>query len=123
MTFHANVDIEATLKTAEELGDKLPDPVGYQMLVIKPKIEEVTAGGLRKEEAGSVLGLVLKMGDLAYRDEAKFPTGAWCKVHDFVLIGAYRGSRFSVDGEEFTIINDDMILGTIKDPSGINRAY
>jgi co-chaperonin GroES (HSP10) len=130
MTFHANVDIAATLKTAEELGDKLPDPVGYQMLVIKPKIEEVTAGGiikpsefLRKEEAGSVLGLVLKMGDLAYRDEAKFPTGAWCKVHDFVLIGAYRGSRFSVDGEEFTIINDDMILGTIKDPSGINRAY
>jgi co-chaperonin GroES (HSP10) len=130
MTFHANVDIEATLKTAEELGDKLPDPVGYQMLVIKPKIEEITAGGiikpsefLRKEEAGSVLGLVLKMGDLAYRDEAKFPTGAWCKVHDFVLIGAYRGSRFSVDGEEFTIINDDMILGTIKDPSGINRAY
>jgi len=130
MTFHANVDVEATLKKAAELGDKLPNPVGYQLLVIKPKIEEVTAGGiikpsefLRKEEAGSVLGLVLKMGDMAYKDEGKFPTGAWCKVHDFVLIGAYRGSRFSVDGEEFTIINDDMILGTIKDPSGINRAY
>lgn len=130
MTFHANVDVEATLKRAEELGDKLPDPVGYQLLVIKPKIEEVTAGGiikpsefLRKEEAGSVLGLVLKVGDMAYKDEAKFPTGAWCKVHDFVLIGAYRGSRFSVDGEEFTIINDDMLLATIKDPSGVNRAY
>jgi co-chaperonin GroES (HSP10) len=130
MSFHANVDVEATLKKAEDLGDKLPDPVGYQLLVIKPKIEEVTAGGiikpsefLRKEEAGSVLGLVLKMGDMAYADQAKFPTGAWCKIHDFVLIGAYRGSRFSVDGEEFTIINDDMILGTIKDPSGINRAY
>lgn len=130
MTFHNNVDVAATLKKAEELGDKLPDPVGYQMLVIKPKIEEVTAGGiikptdfLRKEEAGSVLGLVLKMGNLAYYDKDKFPSGPWCKVHDFVLIGAYRGSRFSVDGEEFTIINDDMILGTIKDPSGINRAY
>lgn len=130
MSFHANVDIEATLKKAEELGDRLPNPVGYQLLVIKPKIEEKTEGGiikptefLRKEEAGSVLGLVLKMGDMAYKDETKFPTGAWCKEHDFVLIGAYRGSRFSVDGEEFTIINDDMILGTIKDPSGINRAY
>lgn len=130
MSFHANVDVAATLKKAEELGDKLPSPVGYQLLVIKPKIEEKTEGGiikptdfLRKEEAGSVLGLVLKMGDLAYYDKEKFPSGPWCKVHDFVLIGAYRGSRFSVDGEEFTIINDDMILGTIKDPSGVNRAY
>ena len=130
MSFHANVDVAATLKKAEELGDKLPSPVGYQLLVIKPKIEEKTEGGiikptdfLRKEEAGSVLGVVLKMGDLAYYDKEKFPSGPWCKVHDFVLIGAYRGSRFSVDGEEFTIINDDMILGTIKDPSGVNRAY
>jgi co-chaperonin GroES (HSP10) len=130
MTFHANIDVEATLKKAEELGERLPTPVGYQLLVIKPKIEERTAGGIikptdfiRKEEAGSVLGLVLKMGDMCYLDTAKFPTGAWCALHDFVLIGAYRGSRFSVDGEEFTIINDDMILGTVKDPSGINRAY
>jgi co-chaperonin GroES (HSP10) len=130
MTFHANIDVEATLKKAAELGDKLPDPVGYQLLVIKPKIEEVTAGGiikphefLRKEEAGSVLGLVIKVGDLAYVDKERFPTGAWCGVNDFVLIGAYRGSRFSVDGEEFTIINDDQILATVKDASGINRAY
>ena len=128
--FHANVDVAATLKKAEELGDRMPNPVGYQLLVIKPKIEEKTEGGiikpqefLRKEEAGSVLGLVLKMGDLCYSDAEKFPTGAWCEVNDFVLIGAYRGSRFSVDGEEFTIINDDMVLGTVKDPSGVNRAY
>lgn len=128
--FHANIDVEATLKKAEELGDKLPDPVGYQMLVIKPKIEERTEGGiikpsefLRKEEAGSVLGLVLKKGDMAYADKEKFPTGAWCEVNDFVLIGAYRGSRFSVDGEEFTIVNDDQILATVKNPAGINRAY
>lgn len=130
MAFHANIDVEATLKKAEELGDRVPNPVGYQLLVIKPKIEEKTEGGiikptefLRKEEAGSVLGLVIKMGDLCYADSSKFPTGAWCKEHDFVLIGAYRGSRFSVDGEEFTIINDDMILGTVSNPAGINRAY
>lgn len=128
--FAANIDIDATLRKAISLGDRLPEPVGYQMLVIKPKIEEKTAGGiikpsdfLRKEEAGSVLGLVLKMGDMCYLDKEKFPTGAWCQINDFVLIGAYRGSRFSVDGEEFVIINDDMILGTVKDPSGINRAY
>lgn len=128
--FHANIDVEATLKKAEDLGDRLPNPVGYQLLVIKPKIEEKTEGGiikphdfLRKEEAGSVLGMVLKLGDLAYKDEKKFPNGAWCQEGDFVLIGTYRGSRFSVDGEEFTILYDDQILATVKNPAGINRAY
>ena len=128
--FHANIDVEATLKKAEDLGDRLPNPVGYQVLVIKPKIEEKTEGGiikpqdfLRKEEAGSVLGMVVKVGDLAYKDEKKFPTGAWCQEGDFVLVGAYRGSRFSVDGEEFTILYDDQILATVKNPAGINRAY
>lgn len=128
--FHANIDVEATLKKAEDLGDRLPNPVGYQLLVIKPKIEEKTEGGiikphdfLRKEEAGSVLGMVLKLGDLAYKDEKKFPNGPWCQEGDFVLIGTYRGSRFSVDGEEFTILYDDQILATVKNPAGINRAY
>ena len=66
---------------------------------------------------------MLKQGDLCYKDEAKFPTGPWCKEGDFVLIGAYRGSRFMIDGKEFIIINDDMIEGVVEDPRGIGRAY
>lgn len=126
----ADIDTDKTLNIAEELTDRLPVPIGYKMLVIKPEIEEKSAGGiikphefLRKEEAGAVVGLVLKQGDLCYKDKDKFPTGAWCKEGDFVLIGAYRGSRFSVDGKEFIIINDDMIEGVVADPRGINRAY
>jgi len=126
----ANIDTDKTLGVAEELSERLPHPIGYKMLVIKPELEEKTEGGiikphefLRKEEAGAVVGLVLKQGDMCYKDETKFPTGAWCKEGDFVLIGAYRGSRFSVDGKEFIIINDDMIEGVVADPRGINRAY
>jgi co-chaperonin GroES (HSP10) len=126
----ADIDTEKTQETAEALASRLPDPVGYKMLVVKPEIEERSEGGilkprefLDKEKAGAVVGLVLKQGDLCYKDEAKFPTGPWCKEGDFVLIGAYRGSRFSVDGKEFVIINDDMIEGVVADPRGINRAY
>ena len=126
----ADVDTEATTKSGEELASRLPDPKGYQILVIKPTIEEKTAGGIikpseviRKEEAGAVVGLVLKMGDMAYQDTARFPTGPWCRNGDFVLIGAYRGIRFTCDGKEFILINDDQILGTVSDPRGINRAY
>ena len=125
-----SIDIEATKEKGEGLADRLPDPAGYKLLVIKPKVVDKTESGLvvssefvRKEEAGAVVGLVLKVGDMAYKDETKFPTGPWCKEGDFVLIGAYRGSRFSVDGEEFIMVNDDMIEGTVADPRGIGRAY
>lgn len=128
--FYAEVDKAATLEKVAELGDKLPKPVGYQMLVVKPVIEEKTTGGIvyadstrKREEAGSVLGLVVKTGDMAYRDDTKFPTGAWCKEGDYVLIGAYRGARFNIADQEFLIINDDMILGVVDNPSGIGRAY
>jgi len=130
MSFYATVDKEATIEKIKALGDMLPTPVGYQMLVVKPVIEEKTESGiikpsefLKKEEAGSVLGLVVKMGDMCYLDEGKFPTGPWVQEGDFILIGAYRGARFSVAGQEFIMIHDDMPLGVVKNPSGINRAY
>lgn len=126
----ANIDVTKTKETSEYLAAQLPDPVGYKILVVKPEIEEKTEGGivkpkefLRREEAGAVVGFVLKVGDLAYADKERFPTGPWCKEGDFVLIGAYRGSRFSVNGKEFVMINDDMIEGVVADPRGIGRSY
>lgn len=125
-----NIDAEKTQENAEKLADRLPAPVGYKMLIVKPELNATTAGGIalasettRREEAGAVVGLVLKQGDLCYKDTEKFPTGPWCKEGDFVLLRAYSGSRFSVDGKEFIIVNDDMIEGTVADPRGINRAY
>lgn len=124
------IDAEGTQGKAKQLADRLPDPVGYKMLVVKPEIEATSEGGIlyaeetrRKEEQGAVVGVVLKQGDLCYKDETKFPTGPWCKEGDFVLLRAYSGSRFSVDGKEFIIVNDDQIEGTVQDPRGIGRAY
>jgi co-chaperonin GroES (HSP10) len=126
----ADIDVTKTVETSDKLASQLPNPVGYKILVVKPEIEEKSEGGiirttefLRKEEAGAVVGLVLKIGDMAYLDKEKFPTGPWCKEGDFVLIGAYRGSRFSIKGKEFIMVNDDMIEGIVDDPRGIGRAY
>jgi len=126
----ANIDTEKTQEKAQALASRLPDPVGYKMLVVKPEIEEKTEGGIIKadstlkgESAAAVVGLVLKQGGLCYKDEVKFPTGPWCSEGDFVLMRAYSGSRFMVDGKEFVILNDDMIEGVVADPRGINRAY
>jgi co-chaperonin GroES (HSP10) len=62
------------------------------------------------------------MGDLCYKEEAKFPTGAWCKEGDFVLTRAYAGTRFKIHGREFRIINDDTVEGVVADPRGYSRA-
>lgn len=124
------IDAEKTQEEAAALADRLPNPAGYKMLVIKPEIQEKSAGGIvyadatrKKEEQGAVVGMVLKQGSLCYKDPEKFPDGPWCNEGDFVLLRAYSGSRFSVDGKEFIIVNDDMIEGTVDDPRGINRAY
>lgn len=126
----AAIDAEKTQEAAENLASRVPDPVGYKMLVVKPEINKTTDGGIaladvttRREEAGAVVGLVLKQGPMCYADTEKFPSGPWCKEGDFVLLRAYSGSRFMIDGKEFIIVNDDMVEGVVADPRGIGRAY
>lgn len=126
----AAIDAEKTQEAAENLASRVPDPAGYKMLVVKPEINKTTDGGIaladvttRREEAGAVVGLVLKQGPMCYADKEKFPTGPWCKEGDFVLLRAYSGSRFMIDGKEFIIVNDDMVEGVVADPRGIGRAY
>jgi co-chaperonin GroES (HSP10) len=109
----------------EELKDKslrLPKPSGYKVLVALPKIEEKTSGGIIKaqstvdrEATAANVGFVLEVGPDAYKDKEKFPTGAWCKQGDFVVMRSYSGTRMSIDGEEFRMINDD------SDPRGFGR--
>ena len=65
---------------------------------------------------------VMKLGDTAYKDEARFPTGPWCKEGDFVITRAYSGTRIKIFGNEFRIINDDTVEAVVDDPRGYERA-
>ena len=63
----------------ERAGNQLPTPKGWKVLVAVPKVDQVTDGGIYKpdeamqvEEIGTIIGLVLEMGDLAYKDPQKF---------------------------------------------------
>ena len=67
----------------------------------------------------SVVGLVVKMGDLCYQDKTKFPTGPWCKEGQFIVYGRYAGARFKTKYGEHRILNDDEIIGTINKPEDI----
>lgn len=113
----------------EELEAQLPKPVGYRLLIALPKIEETFESGIIKsdktlteEKILSIVGLVLDMGDQAYKDESRFSSGPWCKVGDYVLFRANTGTRFRVNGVEYRLMNDDSIEAVVADPRGVTRA-
>ena len=105
---------------------QLPAPSGWRLLVLPFSPREKTKGGiliaqesLDKLRIATNCGYVLKMGPLAYHDHEKFPTGPWCKTGDWVIFARYAGSRLPIEGGEVRILNDDEILGTIKDPESV----
>ena len=105
---------------------QLPVPSGWRLLVLPFSPREKTKGGiliaqesLDKLRIATNCGYVLKMGPLAYHDKEKFPTGPWCKTGDWVIFARYAGSRLPIEGGEVRILNDDEILGTIKDPEAV----
>ena len=64
---------------------------------------------------------VVTMGPDAFKDEKRFPSGASCKVGDFILVRPNTGTRMKIHGREFRIINDDSVEAVIQDPRGVQR--
>ena len=109
-----------------ETIDQLPNPSGWRLLVLPFTPKDKTKGGiliaqetLDKLRIATNCGYVLKMGPLCYADKEKFETGPWCKKGDWVIFARYAGSRLPRDGGEVRLLNDDEVLGTIKDPEAI----
>ena len=105
---------------------QLPVPSGWRLLVLPFSPREKTKGGiliaqesLDKLRIATNCGYVVSMGPLAYHDKEKFPTGPWCKKGDWVIFARYAGSRLPIEGGEVRILNDDEVLGTIKDPEAV----
>jgi co-chaperonin GroES (HSP10) len=110
----------------ESLIDNLPNPSGWRILVLPFTPKDKTKGGiifsqesLDKLRISTNCGYVLKMGPLAYLDKDKYPTGPWCKEKDWVIFARYAGSRLPIEGGEVRLLNDDEVLGTIKNPEDV----
>ena len=114
----------------EDIEAQLPKPVGYRVLVALPQVEETfgdtgllkSSNTISQEHIMSIIGLVLDMGDQAYSDEDRFPTGPWCKPGDYVMLRMNTGTRFKVGGVEYRLMNDDSIEAIVADPRGVTRA-
>lgn len=123
--------LELDLGDDNQLEQAIPKPVGYRLLIVIPQVEETFGeSGLIKsskmiqdEHVLSIVGLVLDMGNEAYKDTTRFPSGPWCKQGDYVLFRANTGTRFKVGGVEYRLMNDDSIEAVVSDPRAVKRAF
>jgi len=114
----------------EDRGRQLPIPKGYRILCAVPDVEKEFEGGLikpdemvRKDELLTTVLFVVELGPDCYKDETRFPTGAWCQAGDFVLVRPNAGTRVVIHGKEFRVINDDSVEAVVQDPRGISRKF
>lgn len=113
-------------KIDEAVLDRIPRPTGWRIAVLPYRGAEKSKGGIvlaeetrTRNQLSTVCGYVLKVGDLAYADADKFPTGPWCQEGDWVIFARYAGARLTIDGGEIRILNDDEIVGIVNDPEDI----
>ena len=116
-------------ETAEKKAKQIPIPSGFHILCMVPEVEDKFDSGIIKadttvfaEERLTTVLFVMELGPDCYKDEKRFPTGAWCNKGDFVLVRPNTGSRLKIHGREFRIINDDAVEGVVDDPRGVARA-
>jgi co-chaperonin GroES (HSP10) len=123
------VDLTQLLdKSSEEKATQLPKPSGYRILCAIPEQEKEFESGIAKaditiqhEEVLTTVLFVVDLGPDCYKDESRYPNGAWCKKGDFVLVRPNAGTRLVIHGREFRIINDDSVEAVVDDPRGIKR--
>lgn len=116
-------------KALAEMEAAIPVPCGYHLLIALPEVEEAFDGGIlksnktmRDEQILSSIGLVLDMGNQAYADKDRFPTGPWCRVGDYVMFRPNSGTRFRIGSTEYRLLNDDSVQAVVPNPRAIARA-
>ena len=108
----------------------LPELPGYHVLVRPVSVKNVTKGGIyipdsTKDDMSylTTVGRVVALGDLAYLDNDKFPTGAWCKVGDHVSYGKHMGTKLFYKGVRFILLFDDQITMRLQDPKDLDPTF
>ena len=116
--------------------ENLPDPEvlphlpGYHILVRPVSVKSKTKGGLLlpdsvKDDVAylTTVGKVLSIGDLAYKDEDKFPNGKWCDVGDYVCYARHAGQKLYYKGVRLLLLFDDQVMMKVDEPTNLDMTY
>ena len=108
----------------------LPSLPGYHILVRPVSVKSKTKGGLLlpdsvKDDVAylTTVGKVLSVGDLAYKDEDKFPNGKWCDVGDYVCYARHAGQKLYYKGVRLLLLFDDQVMMKVDEPTNLDMTY
>ena len=116
----------------EEVADPevLPKIPGFHVLIRPVSVKSQTKGGIllpdsTKDDMSylTTVGRVVSLGDLAYMDKDKFPSGAWCNVGDYVCYGKHTGTKLLYKGVRFILLFDDQITMRVEDPKDLDPTF
>jgi len=110
--------------------DVLPELPGYHVLIRPVSVKSKTKGGIFIPDSTrddmsylTTVGRVVSVGDLAYMDKDKFPTGAWCQIGDHVSYGKHLGTKLFYKGVRFILLFDDQITMRVQDPKDLDPTF
>ena len=108
----------------------LPDLPGFHVLVRPISVKSVTKGGIfipdsTREDMSylTTVAQVLSLGNLAYMDKDKFPSGAWCSVGDYVCYGKHAGVKMVYKGIKLILLYDDQIMLKVENPKDLDPTF
>ena len=123
-------DIWITDEEYSDTPDVLPELPGFHVLVRPVSVKEKTKGGIlipnsTKEDMSylTTVGKVIKIGNLAYNDENKFPKGPWCKVGDYICYGKHAGQKIQYKEIKMILLYDDQVIMKVEDPKFLDPTF
>lgn len=107
----------------DELGVEFPmERYGYLVLLKALVIPEVTKGGIYLTQSARNaakrehnIGLVVGMGQEAFKDKERFPCGPKCKVGEWVFYAPYEKTDEHIGDNLCFFVNDERIMGPIPE--------
>jgi co-chaperonin GroES (HSP10) len=108
----------------------LPTILGYRILVRPMRVQGKTKGSILLPDSFrddmnylTTVGRVVAVGDLAYADKDKFPTGPWCQAGDFVCYGKMNGQKIRYKGVNMILLYDDQVVMRLENPADIDPMF
>jgi co-chaperonin GroES (HSP10) len=71
----------------------------------------------------TTIGEVIKIGDLAYNDNEKFPKGPWCQLGDYICYAKHAGQKIQYKNVKMILLYDDQVIMKVQDPKFLDPTF
>lgn len=117
---------EAEHELSENFYEDLPCPVYWRVLVMPMAAKQKSKGGILlpsetqdAQQHLTYIGQVLAAGGEAFKSQRFANEKNLPRVGDWIIYGRYAGQRLEYRGVKLLIVNDDEILGKVRDPDSL----